>query len=112
MRSRFQNLDFITLFLWLIRALIIIVVIWGTVATIINNPYSTRQWTDFLIFGLAQGSMYALIAIGYTLVYGVLFMINFAHGEFFMSGVLTATIFLAGPMQSSGFLNRYPIIAL
>jgi branched-chain amino acid transport system permease protein len=112
MSSRFKNLDYISVFLWLIRALIIIVVIWGTVATILNNPYSTRQWTDFLIFGIAQGSMYALIAIGYTLVYGVLFMINFAHGEFFMSGILTSTVLLAGPMASSGFLNRYPIIAL
>ena len=95
MRSRFQKLDYISIFLWIIRALIIIVVIWGTVATIIENPYSTRQWTDFLVFGVAQGSMYALIAIGYTLVYGVLFMINFAHGEFFMSGILTSTILLA-----------------
>jgi branched-chain amino acid transport system permease protein len=112
MRSRFQNLDYIDLFLWLIRALIIVVVVWGTVATILDNPYSTRQWTDFLVFGIAQGSMYALIAIGYTLVYGVLFMINFAHGEFFMSGILASTVLLAGPMASSGFLNRYPIIAL
>jgi branched-chain amino acid transport system permease protein len=112
MNSRFKRLDYISLFLWLIRALIIIVVLWGTVATIINNPYSTRQWTDFLVFGVAQGSMYALIAIGYTLVYGVLFMINFAHGEFFMSGILTSTILLAGPMANSGFLNRQPILAL
>jgi branched-chain amino acid transport system permease protein len=56
--------------------------------------------------------MYALIAIGYTLVYGVLFMINFAHGEFFMSGILSSTVLLAGPMANSGFLNRYPILAL
>jgi branched-chain amino acid transport system permease protein len=39
-----------------------------------------------LVFGLAQGSIYALIALGYTLVYGVLRMINFAHSEVFMSG--------------------------
>jgi len=65
-----------------------------------------------LIFGLAQGSLYALIALGYTLVYGVLFIINFAHGEFFMSGVFTATVFVAIPMDQSGFLNRYPIPAL
>ena len=44
--------------------------------------------------------MYALIAIGYTLVYGVLFMINFAHGEFFMSGIMTATVFIATPMAA------------
>jgi branched-chain amino acid transport system permease protein len=39
-----------------------------------------------LVFGLALGSVYGLIALGYTLVYGILFMINFAHGEIFMIG--------------------------
>jgi len=41
---------------------------------------------NFFIAGLARGSMYALIALGYTLVYGVLQLINFAHSEVFMSG--------------------------
>jgi branched-chain amino acid transport system permease protein len=41
---------------------------------------------DYLILGLTRGSMYALIALGYTLVYGVLQLINFAHSEVFMSG--------------------------
>ena len=39
-----------------------------------------------LVFGIALGTVYGLIAIGYTMVYGVLFMINFAHGEVFMIG--------------------------
>jgi branched-chain amino acid transport system permease protein len=39
-----------------------------------------------LVFGLALGTVYGLIALGYTMVYGVLFMINFAHGEVFMIG--------------------------
>jgi branched-chain amino acid transport system permease protein len=39
-----------------------------------------------LVFGLALGTVYGLIAVGYTLVYGILFMINFAHGEIFMIG--------------------------
>jgi len=45
--------------------------------------------SDFLqkvIFGLQQGSVYALIALGYTMVYGVLRLINFAHGDVFMVG--------------------------
>jgi branched-chain amino acid transport system permease protein len=41
---------------------------------------------NFLVLGLTRGSMYALIALGYTLVYGVLQLINFAHSEVFMSG--------------------------
>ncbi|MFW9847136.1 MAG: branched-chain amino acid ABC transporter permease, partial [Candidatus Thorarchaeota archaeon] len=111
-RKRFQNIDYIGLVLWVFRAVIILLVIWGTVSTILNNPYSSRQWTDFVVFGIAQGSMYALIAIGYTLVYGVLFMINFAHSEFFMSGIMTATVFLANPWAASGFLDQHPIFSL
>jgi len=41
---------------------------------------------NYLILGVTRGSMYALIALGYTLVYGVLQLINFAHSEVFMSG--------------------------
>ncbi len=112
MLRRFQNLDLILVFLWVLRAAIIVLVLWGTVAAILDNPYTSRQWIDFLIFGIAQGSMYALIAIGYTLVYGVLFMINFAHGEFFMSGIVTSTVLIASPMAASGLLDRHPIFGL
>jgi branched-chain amino acid transport system permease protein len=44
------------------------------------------DFMNYLILGLTRGSLYALIALGYTLVYGVLQLINFAHSEVFMSG--------------------------
>jgi branched-chain amino acid transport system permease protein len=44
------------------------------------------EFMNYLVLGLTRGSMYALIALGYTLVYGVLQLINFAHSEVFMSG--------------------------
>src|SRR5258706_10008032 len=44
------------------------------------------EFLQQLINGLAQGSIYALIALGYTMVYGVLRFINFAHGDVFMVG--------------------------
>lgn len=50
---------------------------------------------DFMLYlfsGLTRGSMYALIALGYTLVYGVLQLINFAHSEVFMSGAFASFI--------------------
>jgi branched-chain amino acid transport system permease protein len=48
-----------------------------------------------IVGGLSSGGVYALIAIGYTLVYGVLQLINFAHSEVFMSGILAGSLFLA-----------------
>lgn len=47
---------------------------------------SAEFWSDQIINGLTTGSIYALIALGYTMVYGVLQLINFAHGEVFMVG--------------------------
>ena len=45
-----------------------------------------------LINGLTLGSIYGLIAIGYTMVYGIIGMINFAHGDIFMIGAFVALI--------------------
>ena len=53
-----------------------------------------------LVFGLALGTVYGLIAIGYTMVYGVLFMINFAHGEVFMIGAYIGWGVLSGLLAS------------
>ena len=47
-----------------------------------------------VINGLVQGSMYALVALGYTMVYGVLNLINFAHGEVLMIGAMTGITIL------------------
>lgn len=49
---------------------------------------------QLLIYGLQLGSVYALLALGYTMVYGIVGMINFAHGDFLMIGALS-TVFLA-----------------
>jgi branched-chain amino acid transport system permease protein len=52
--------------------------------------------------GITRGAIYALIALGYTMVYGILGMINFAHGEIFMIGMFAGIIFLAA-CTSLGF---------
>jgi branched-chain amino acid transport system permease protein len=51
---------------------------------------------NFLVAGITRGSMYALIALGYTLVYGVLQLINFAHSEVFMSGAFGSFLVIHG----------------
>jgi branched-chain amino acid transport system permease protein len=112
MAGRLQNIAYTDLLLWLFRAAIILLILRGTLATILDDPYSSRERFDMLVFGIVQGCLYALIAVGYTLVYDMLQLINFAHGEFFMSGVMTATIFVAVPMSNTGFLTRQPCLAL
>ena len=46
--------------------------------------HDAAYYIDLLLSGVTVGSLYALIAIGYTMVYGILRLINFAHGGFFM----------------------------
>jgi branched-chain amino acid transport system permease protein len=53
-----------------------------------------QQIPGYILLGLTRGSMYALIALGYTLVYGVLRLINFAHSEVFMSGAFGSYLVL------------------
>jgi len=66
---------------------------------------------DQIINGLTIGGIYALIALGYTLVYGILFMINFAHGEIFMfgsfGGFAALTYFV-----NSGFADTHPGLSI
>jgi branched-chain amino acid transport system permease protein len=97
--------------MWFIGAAILALVFWGSIATLSEGKYSSYHWFDFIVFGLAQGSIYALIAMGYTMVYGILRMINFAHSEVFMSGPYTA-YYVAAAFYSSGFLDRQPIVSL
>ena len=65
-----------------------------------------KTFWDLTVTGVALGSIYALVALGYTLVYGVLRLINFAHSEIFMIGtfatLITATDILNIPMLESG----------
>ena len=48
------------------------------------------QFLQQLVNGLSLGSIYALIALGYTMVYGIIKLINFAHGDIYMLGAFTA----------------------
>ncbi len=49
-------------------------------------------FVELFLAGLTRGSIYALIALGYTMVYGIIQLINFAHGEIYMIGAFTALI--------------------
>jgi branched-chain amino acid transport system permease protein len=56
----------------------------------VNFSELFRSFPELTVTGVTQGSIYALVALGYTLVYGVLRLINFAHSEVFMIGTFAA----------------------
>jgi branched-chain amino acid transport system permease protein len=97
--------------MWGIGGAFVIMIVVGSAATLDSGRYSGRHWFDFVVFGLAQGSIYALIAMGYTMVYGVLRMINFAHSEVFMSGPYTA-YYVAAAFYRSGYLDSHPFLSM
>jgi branched-chain amino acid transport system permease protein len=54
------------------------------------------EWLQQLINGISLGSIYALIALGYTMVYGIIKLINFAHGDVFMVGAFVGFYAIKG----------------
>ncbi len=54
------------------------------------------EWVQQLINGISLGSIYGLIALGYTMVYGIIKLINFAHGDIFMIGAFIGFYAIAG----------------
>ncbi len=61
-----------------------------------------QYFLELFFGGLTRGSIYALIALGYTMVYGIIELINFAHGEIYMIGAFTALV-VAGVLGVIGF---------
>ena len=59
--------------------------------TVHGTPFM-EYFIELFFSGLTRGSIYALIALGYTMVYGIIGLINFAHGEIYMIGAFTALI--------------------
>jgi len=74
-----------------------------------------QQLPQNLIIGLEQGSVYSLVALGYTLVYGVLQLINFAHSEVFMAGgfgsYLVVDQIVGGRSHLDGVMVPFTILA-
>ena len=80
------------------------------------NDVTMDLFLQFTVIGLVLGSLYALIALGYTLVYGVLQLINFAHSEVFMMGGFAGMFALramVGPNPKfADYASTYPFILL
>ena len=69
-----------------------------------------EYFIELFIGGLTRGSIYALIALGYTMVYGIIQLINFAHGEIYMIGAFTALI-VTSVLTLMGF-NHLAIVTI
>jgi branched-chain amino acid transport system permease protein len=106
-----QRVTLTDILVWAVGILILTGIVWGSIVTLNAGKYAPSTWIDLIISGLALGGVYALIALGYTLVYGILRMINFAHSEVFMSGPFTAT-FAAQALVAMGWWNTNPALSL
>ena len=61
-----------------------------------------KQWLPYILAGISAGGQYALIAVGYTMVYGILRLINFAHGDIFMvAGLIMVYLSASMPLYVS-----------
>ena len=101
-------------FLWAVRVMAIFIILWGIIGAIAlgieGEGLSLTAWKQLFIAGIAQGSMYGLLALGYSMVYGVLGFINFAHGEVFMVGAIVGffaadALFNAGVWEANFILS-------
>jgi branched-chain amino acid transport system permease protein len=78
--------------------LIVLLVVW----LVVNFAKGPAYFTNIGFIGLTNGAVYALVALGYTLVYGILELINFAHGDVFMLGAMFAATMLISVFHLSG----------
>jgi len=79
----------------------------------VNLKNDPAQFATVAIFGLNNGALYALIALGYTLVYGIIELINFAHGDLFMLGAVFSTWLLLDKLGIEGqSMHNYLMMAL
>lgn len=106
-----ERISLVDLLLWALRIGVFVVVLWGSINTLSSGKYNASAWVSLFLAGLAQGSIYALLALGYSLVYGILRMINFAHGEVFMAGAFTS-VFVANALDRSGFFAQNPFLTI
>jgi branched-chain amino acid transport system permease protein len=108
---RVRRLTAIDVFLWVVRIAAVVFIVIGSVSSLTSGRLSAQQWRDLLVFGVAQGSVYALIALGYTMVYGVLRFINFAHGEVFMVGGMIGYV-VASPLSRTSLWTEQPVVSV
>ena len=110
-KRRVSRITPVSVFLWGLRIAAVAVIFYGSFLSISSGRLTGSQWRDLLVFGVSTGSVYALIALGYTMVYGVLRFINFAHGEVFMVGAMMA-FYVANGLATTTLWVSNPFVSL
>jgi len=91
-------------------------VAWRFIGVLRLGLYGFDSWLRFGVSGVVVGSVYSLVAVGYTLVYGILFMINFAHGEVMMLGAFAGYFVFEAlasvPSGGTNLLNAHPWLSV
>ena len=91
----------------------------GVAWLLVNAIQAPDQFFRVFLIGITNGALYALVALGYTLVYGILELINFAHGDVFMLGAMMAAVLIGefgltetssvgSVLPQSSSLSRWP----
>lgn len=82
---------------WLLAAIVLALIVWRMVYLYgVNDAFNAAFFAGAFLRSFELGSLYALIALGYTMVYGIIRLINFAHGEVFMVGAFAAYFIFSG----------------
>ena len=114
-KTRRFKFNWVDGFLWFLRISFLIAIAVGLVGSIqiglAGEGPTAEQWRDLIISSVSTGAMYGLIALGYSMVYGVLGFINFAHGEVFMAGTMAGLI-PATVLFNTGFWDSQPLVSL
>jgi branched-chain amino acid transport system permease protein len=120
-KTRRFRFNWVDSFLWFIRIAAIITIVIGLIGSVqlflAGEGPTMAQWRDLIVSSISQGAMYGLIALGYSMVYGVLGFINFAHGEVFMAGTMVGfvaadNLFRAGLWDSNILLSLFIVLVV
>jgi len=92
-----------------VRLLVLLAILVGIAWLAVTN-LGVEQATSQLFNALTRGAIYALIALGYTMVYGIIELINFAHGDMFMVGAFVSLTFLGQILGLEGAVTSIPLL--